>query len=45
MSNDMTDAEQMASSEFRALVSGAQILKRIAGVAAALWLATVVWIG
>jgi hypothetical protein len=44
MTDDMTDSEQMASSDFRALVSGAQMLKWVAGVAAALWLATVVFI-
>ena len=44
MPGDMTDSEQMASSNLRALVSGAQLLKGIAGFAAALWLATVVFI-
>jgi hypothetical protein len=34
--DDLSDSEQMASSDFRALVSGARILKGIAAAAAAL---------
>jgi hypothetical protein len=42
--DDLTDSEQLASSDFRALVSGARILKGIAGLAVLLWFLTAVFI-